>query len=87
VACGHTHYPEDLILHDIRYINTGAWTEFPAYYLQITAKDMVLNQVDPAFVSQRAESTLLNHHESEISFTDAPPQTAEASQAYRGFAP
>ena len=87
VACGHTHYPEDLVLDDIRYINTGAWTESPAYYLKITAKDMVLNQVDPAFVSHCAESPPLNHYESEIPFTDAPPQTAEASQAYRGFAP
>jgi len=87
VTCGHTHFPEDLTLNGIRYINTGAWTEFPAYYLRITAEDMVLNQVDPAFVSQPAESTPLNHYESEIPFTDAPSQTAQANQAYRGFAP
>jgi UDP-2,3-diacylglucosamine pyrophosphatase LpxH len=80
VTCGHTHYPEDLILDGIRYINTGAWTEFPAYYLQITAEDMVLNQVDPAFVSHRVESTA-------IPFKDAPPETAEASQDSRDFAP
>jgi hypothetical protein len=48
---------------------------------------MVLNQVDPAFVSHRTESIPLNHYESELPFTDALPQTAEANQEYRGFAP
>ncbi len=87
VTCGHTHFPEDLTLNGIRYINTGAWTEFPAFYLQITAQDMVLNQVDPAFVSQRAESAPLNHYESEIPFSDALPRPAESNRHYRGFAP
>jgi len=87
VTCGHTHYAEDLILNGIRYINTGAWTEFPAYYLRITAKDMVLNQVDPAFVSQRVTSGSLNQFDSTVPFTDAPPQAAEANLDYRDFAP
>jgi UDP-2,3-diacylglucosamine pyrophosphatase LpxH len=34
VTCGHTHYPEDRIFNGIRYINTGAWTETPAFYLR-----------------------------------------------------
>jgi UDP-2,3-diacylglucosamine pyrophosphatase LpxH len=54
VTCGHTHYPEDLILDGIRYINTGAWTEFPAYYLQITAEDMKLNPARTNFSMQSA---------------------------------
>jgi len=87
VTCGHTHYPEDLVLDGIRYINTGAWTEFPAHYLQITAENIVLNQMDPSFVSHHAESSPLNQDDAPIPFTDAAPQTAEASQVYRGFAP
>lgn len=87
VTCGHTHYPEESIIDGIRYINTGAWTEFPAYYLQITADDMELNLVDPAFVSHGAESIPVNPGELSIPFSDAPAATAEATQAYRDFAP
>ncbi|UCF95028.1 MAG: metallophosphoesterase family protein [Desulfobacterales bacterium] len=56
VTCGHTHYPEEVAFNGIRYINTGAWTEFPAYYLHITPDAMTLKQVDPSFVMQRAQS-------------------------------
>ncbi len=27
VTCGHTHYPEESIIDDVRYLNTGCWTE------------------------------------------------------------
>jgi UDP-2,3-diacylglucosamine pyrophosphatase LpxH len=46
VTCGHTHYPEERVLNGIRYINTGAWTEFPLYYLQVTAEEMSLRTID-----------------------------------------
>ncbi len=87
VTCGHTHYPEDILLDGIRYINTGAWTEFPAYYLQISAEEMVLNQVDPSFVSHRVKIAPSNQDDSAIPFTDSAHQPAEASQDYRDFAP
>ncbi len=87
VTCGHTHYPEDVAIEGIRYINTGAWTEFPAYYLHITPDKMVLNQVDPSFVSQRVPSILPNQDDSAAPFTDAVPRTAEVIQDYRDFAP
>ncbi len=45
VTCGHTHYPEDTVFHGIRYINTGAWTEFPAFYLLVTPDRMTLKTV------------------------------------------
>jgi UDP-2,3-diacylglucosamine pyrophosphatase LpxH len=46
VTCGHTHYPEDRIFNGIRYINTGAWTETPAFYLRVTDDEITLNRVD-----------------------------------------
>ncbi len=60
VTCGHTHYPEDLELNGVRYINTGAWTEFPAYYLHTTADGMVLKRVAPSSESYRLERTRSN---------------------------
>ncbi|MFC1814800.1 UDP-2,3-diacylglucosamine diphosphatase [Thermodesulfobacteriota bacterium] len=46
VTCGHTHYPEDRVFNGIRYINTGAWTEFPAFYIQVTGDAMTLRTID-----------------------------------------
>jgi len=87
VTCGHTHYPEDVTINGIRYINTGAWTEFPAYYLHITADEMALNEVDPSFVSHRVKPAPLNQDDSAIPFTDATHPPAEKNQDYRDFAP
>jgi UDP-2,3-diacylglucosamine pyrophosphatase LpxH len=53
VTCGHTHYPEDRVFNGVRYINTGAWTEYPAFYLQITAEEMSLKRMDDSFVPER----------------------------------
>ncbi|MFW6152462.1 MAG: UDP-2,3-diacylglucosamine diphosphatase [Verrucomicrobiota bacterium] len=44
VTCGHTHFAEDLKIRGIRYINTGAWTEKPVYYLHVDRKKMTLCQ-------------------------------------------
>jgi UDP-2,3-diacylglucosamine pyrophosphatase LpxH len=87
VTCGHTHYPEDVSINGTRYINTGAWTEFPAYYLHITPDKMVLNQVNPSFVSHRVASDPLNPDDPAIPFTDAALRPGEAGQDYREFAP
>jgi len=46
VTCGHTHYPEDRVLNGIRYINTGAWTEFPTFYLQVTPDELTLKKAN-----------------------------------------
>jgi len=87
VTCGHTHYPEDITISSIRYINTGAWTEFPAYYLHVTPDEMELIQVDPSFVSHRVQSARPNQDDAAVPFTDAAPQPTEASQNYQNFAP
>lgn len=42
VTCGHTHYPEDRVFNDIRYVNTGAWTESPVFCLWVTDDEMTL---------------------------------------------
>ncbi len=87
VTCGHTHYPEDVAFNGIRYINTGAWTEFPAYYLLITADEMALNPVDPSFVSHRVESVPSDQIDSSIHFTDATRRPAQATHDLREFSP
>ncbi len=87
VTCGHTHFPEDMTLDGIRYINTGAWTESPAYYLHLTANEMGLIQVDPCFITQQAYLTQSDQQESAMPFTDAAVPAVEASQINRPFAP
>lgn len=85
VTCGHTHYPEDLVLNGVRYINTGAWTEFPAYYLHITPEKMSLKGVDPSFVSHQMETAPSNQNEPSIDFIDAARNPADARQDVRDF--
>ena len=45
VTCGHTHYAEDRFVNGLRYINTGAWTERPAYYVLINDNEMKLRNI------------------------------------------
>ena len=45
VTCGHTHYAEDETEGGIRYINTGAWTEMPAHFLEVNGPEMKLKTV------------------------------------------
>jgi UDP-2,3-diacylglucosamine pyrophosphatase LpxH len=47
VTCGHTHFTEDVVVDGIRYINTGSWTELPAYYLWVDDTQMELRQFTP----------------------------------------
>jgi len=52
VACGHTHYPEDRLAEGIQYINTGSWTESPAYCILVNDKNIVLKPVGDCFVAK-----------------------------------
>lgn len=47
VTCGHTHYPEEVHLEGIRYINTGAWTERPQYYVAVRDDTVVFRAFEP----------------------------------------
>ena len=44
VTCGHTHFAEDVVMDGIRYVNTGAWTELPVYYLLADDQDIKLHE-------------------------------------------
>ena len=57
VTCGHTHFAEDMVVNGVRYINTGAWTEYPAHYLYVKPDSMALNQVDHAYPDGREQYT------------------------------
>jgi len=46
VTCGHTHYPEDRVVNGMRYVNTGAWTESPVFYLLVKDDKMTLKRLD-----------------------------------------
>lgn len=61
VTCGHTHYAEDVVFNNVRYINTGAWTEFPSFFLHMTKEKMFLKkvEVDPHRV-QQVKTLLIN---------------------------
>jgi UDP-2,3-diacylglucosamine pyrophosphatase LpxH len=44
VTCGHTHFAEEHFINGIRYLNTGAWTERPTYYVRVTDNEMTLKK-------------------------------------------
>jgi UDP-2,3-diacylglucosamine pyrophosphatase LpxH len=44
VTCGHTHFAEEHFINGIRYLNTGAWTEQPTYYVCVAGNEMTLNK-------------------------------------------
>jgi UDP-2,3-diacylglucosamine pyrophosphatase LpxH len=54
VTCGHTHYAEERFINGIRYINTGAWTEAPGYYLQLAANEMALRRSEEIFCTLKS---------------------------------
>ena len=67
VACGHTHFAEEQFVNGIKYLNTGAWTERPTYYVRVTDREITLNKAaDSAELlkSSRTEyiSVATDHH-------------------------
>jgi len=77
VTCGHTHFAEDILLNGVRYINTGAWTEFPAHFLSVTPQNIVLNRLDHAFLYGHGQCDSPNPEKNRIS----PRKVSRASAA------
>jgi UDP-2,3-diacylglucosamine pyrophosphatase LpxH len=69
VACGHTHYAEEKFINGIRYFNTGAWTERPAYYLLINDNEMRLTKTAASFDLPKSAKTDKLHMSSSLNFT------------------
>ena len=44
VTCGHTHFAEEQFVNGIKYLNTGAWTERPTYYVRVTDNEITLKK-------------------------------------------
>lgn len=44
VICGHTHYGMDLLHNGIRYLNTGAWTEEPLFWVCVCPEEVELKR-------------------------------------------
>ena len=42
VICGHVHYAESTLRDNIRYLNTGSWTEPPLWYAEVTRDNVQL---------------------------------------------
>ncbi len=50
ITCGHAHHPEDRVIQGVRYINTGAWTDYPVFYLLVNEKEIGLKRYDKEVV-------------------------------------
>ncbi len=48
VTCGHTHFAETHTAQGARYLNTGAWTEAPAYAVVLDDTSVGLYPIDNA---------------------------------------
>jgi UDP-2,3-diacylglucosamine pyrophosphatase LpxH len=79
VTCGHTHFAEDILLNGVRYINTGAWTEFPAHFLSVTPQNIALNRLDHAFPYRHGQSASPTPEKNGI-----PPKMVSRSSAETG---
>ena len=44
IVCGHTHFALDDNNSDVRYLNTGSWTELPLHYLSVDSDNIVLHE-------------------------------------------
>jgi UDP-2,3-diacylglucosamine pyrophosphatase LpxH len=54
VTCGHTHYAEEQFINGIKYLNTGAWTERPSFYVRVTADEIVLEKATTFIEKQKS---------------------------------
>jgi hypothetical protein len=52
-----------MFIGKIRYINTGAWTEFPVFYLQATGDELYLRTIDESSCKYAFESPSISNME------------------------
>ncbi|MEI7686624.1 MAG: UDP-2,3-diacylglucosamine diphosphatase [Planctomycetota bacterium] len=45
VITGHTHFAEDVRIHDVHYLNTGSWTESPCAYITADNAELTLHHM------------------------------------------
>lgn len=49
ITCGHTHFKEDTVLHGVRYLNTGSWTEDPPMCIRVNDNTIELVEAASAY--------------------------------------
>jgi UDP-2,3-diacylglucosamine pyrophosphatase LpxH len=57
ITCGHTHYPEDIHVDGIRYLNTGSWTETPNFCVSLTSHGPELQRTDQSRPQPKEQNT------------------------------
>ena len=57
VTCGHTHYAEEQFVNGIKYLNTGAWTERPCFYVRVSADEIVLEKATESAEQLKSSGT------------------------------
>jgi UDP-2,3-diacylglucosamine pyrophosphatase LpxH len=62
VCCGHTHHAEAVTTAEVKYYNSGCWTEMPCNYLMIKDGKVTLEQFTPLQIP----STVLQTHEDNV---------------------
>ena len=57
VTCGHTHFAEEQFINGIKYLNTGAWTERPTFYVRATDNEISLYKTGDSTEPVRSAGT------------------------------
>jgi UDP-2,3-diacylglucosamine pyrophosphatase LpxH len=66
VTCGHTHFAEEQLVNGIRYLNTGAWTERPTYYVCVSDNEIVLKKATDSSDLLTSPGTVTTHVSSDL---------------------
>ena len=61
VSCGHTHFAEEQFINGIKYLNTGAWTERPTYYVRVSDNEIVLKKTTDSFEQPNSSGSETSH--------------------------
>ncbi len=66
VTCGHTHFAEEQFINGIKYLNTGAWTERPTYYVRVTDNEITLNKTADSADLRKSSRAEIVHMSSDL---------------------